>query len=176
MPLASTTTSLPALKPQSASSASSTGVGGLGVLGRVDEHHQVPALAEKPLQHVGFRLQQVGFRSRDDDHRGVGRHVGRLREDGLGDVVVVALERPFGAAESVALGAVDVAFAVSLDEVDLLLASGQHLDQSVGQVLLVGRGHALGSALVLDDHRAVALHLVLTRLDRALVRVDVLAR
>ena len=93
------------------------------LLGRINEHHQVPTLAEKPLQHVGFRLQQVGLRSGDDDDRGVGRHVGRLREDGLGDLVIVALERPFGATESIALGAVDVAFTVALDEVDLLLAS-----------------------------------------------------
>jgi hypothetical protein len=58
----------------------------------------VSPLGEEALQHVGFVLKQVRPRTRDHDDGGVGGYVLFLREDELGDLVVVRSQRLSSAA------------------------------------------------------------------------------
>ena len=84
-------------------------------------------------------------------------------------------ERGDDAAVAFAIGwtSGDVFFAVPLREVHLPLLAGDDLDNGVGDVLLGIGGHALGPPFVVEDDRAVLLHLVLLRDGRLLVGIDV---
>ena len=124
MPLASTTTSLPAWKSQSFRKRLEDGHRRRLLVGRIDQHQHVPALLQETLEHVGFRLQEVGLRSGDDDDRCIGGHILLLREHDLRDVVVVAGERGLDARCSRRARSLSgISLAVALEEIDLLLVA-----------------------------------------------------
>ena len=91
----STTTLLPTSMPQSLRSAARFVSGGLvGLVGRIEQDEHLAALLQVPPQHVDLRLAgSRSFGPGDDDHRGIGGHLGLLREHQLLDRVVVAAER-----------------------------------------------------------------------------------
>ena len=167
--------SAPSSMPHSPASASRFGRGGSSPgLGRVQQEKQLAAALQVGPQQVRLGRQQVGRRPGDDEHRGVGRHFAALRQDDGLDPEVVAAERVANRPVAIAIVAVGIAFTVALDEVDGALLAFHGLDQRVRQILLaVGRG-ALDAALVLEDDRAVRLHVVLPRAHRVAVDVDVL--
>ena len=143
-------------------------------VGRVQHEQQLAAARQIVAQQIRLGREQVGGRAGHDQHRGVGRRLAGLRQNDRLDPEVVAAEGVAHRAVAVAVVPLGVALAVALDEVDGPLLAFHRLDQGVGQLLFrVGRG-AFDAALVLEDDRAVCLHLVLPRADRVAVDVDVL--
>ena len=141
---------------------------------RVEHQQQLAAAVQVAAQDVRFGREQVGRRTRHDQHRGVDRRLAGLRQDDGLHPEVVASERVPHRAVPVAVVALGVALAVPLHEVDRALLALHRLDQRVGQLLLAVGGGAFDAALVLEDDGAVRLHLVLPRADRIAVDVDVL--
>ena len=119
------------------------------------------------LQRVDFRREQVNSGPRNYDDGGIGRNSRLLRERQGLDLEVLGAQRRRDAVVAIALAGGRVFLAVSLKEVDLALLAGEHLDEAVGQLLLIGGNDALGSSLVVEHHGAIGLHLILVRLARA---------
>jgi hypothetical protein len=115
----------------------------------IDQRQHLAAAGDVLVQRVDLRLQEVGLRPGDDEHRGIGRHFPRLRQHQRLDAIVVGRERLRQVA--VARAAVRVRrvlLAVSLREVHLARRAGHRLDERVGDGLLVAAGGALGAVLV----------------------------
>ena len=143
---------------------------------RIDQRDELATGLEVLLEGLDFRRQQIHRRPGNHDHGRIGRHGAFLRQHErlCGEVVRLQAGQDGAVAGSLAAGR--VLLAVALDEVHLPLLAGDHLDEAVGQLLLVGRDDPFGAALVVEDHGAVGLHLALGRLDVLLVQVDVVDR
>ena len=103
---------------------------------------------------IHLALQKVRTRTRDDEHGGVGGHLGLLRErEGVG-LVVLRAECLVDGAVALTLAAGGIVLAVALQKVHRPLVAAQHLDQGVRELLLVGADHGLGPVLVGEDRRA----------------------
>ena len=81
----------------------------------------LPPPREILLDHLDLGREEVGLRSRHDQHGGIGRHLLLLREHQLLDRVVVRTKRGLDGAVARPVRDVDVVLAVALDEVDLVL-------------------------------------------------------
>ena len=139
---------------------------------RIEHHEQLAPAIEVLLDGVHFSLQEIRARPGDDQHGGVGRHLGLLREgEGVG-LVVLGAERLVDRAEALTLAAGGVVFAMPLQEIHGALGAAQQLDQGVCELLLVGAHHGLRAVLVGEDRRAERLHLVLVGPDRVLYGID----
>ena len=143
---------------------------------RVELEQQLARLLEVLLQRLDLRREEIGPRACDDDDRRLVRYGALLSDDHFLDRVVLAAERRGDGVVAVAVGRDGVLFAVALREIDLPLLPGDHLDDAVGELLLVIRRHALGAAFVVEDDGPVLLNLILLRQRRLLVRIDVLRR
>lgn len=127
------------------------------------------------LQDLQLWLEVGLHRGRDDHQVAIVRHfLLRGQQHGLGDVILT-FER--GAKTAIGLRAVHVAgvgLAVAFDQADRLLRRVRHLDDRVGDGLLVPFAHQRGLVPVTDADRSVVRDAVLLGEVRILVRVDYL--
>ena len=132
------------------------------------------ALVQITPQHLDLAGQEICLRAAHDDDRSVCGDILLLCEHQLLGPIVVPAERRGNSAVAFAFRRDRIFLAVTLHEIDLLLLTGHGLDERVRQVLLGIGGRTLTAVLVFDDHRAIALNVVLARLHRLGVRIDVL--
>ena len=142
MPLASSTTSLPARMPQSREEAESAAAA-WRTLQHWIEHHEAPCRPWRRERRSAPRSRAGRSRSsgrRSTTHGGIVRDLasaGQARSEST--CSCPASSHPTALCQARSVARRDVLLAVALREVDLLRRAGDDLDQRVGQFLLARR-------------------------------------
>ncbi len=176
-PLASMMRLVPTSAPHSRARAMSPAGSGVEPFsGGSISRSSLPPRLRKARSASSSARQKVGRRTGDHDQRGIVRDLALLSQRQLRDFEVVRLERLRHPAVARRFRGRRVAFAMALKEIDLLRAALDDLLQRVRDALLIdGRG-LLASAGVLEDNRRHHRDAVLLRINRVVLRVDVLRR